>query len=849
MNNKYPKLIETDYDSSNGAVIQADITDFGAAADGISDDTSALNAAIKCAEKTGGAVYLPKGTYKLTSPVTVPSAVQLIGDFKAPTEENPKTDGTVLAIYTKTVADGGDTQFFKLCQGSAMRGFNIWYPEQAFTDGVPKEYPYTIGLADMVATHLEDICFVNAYNCIDHFSRVNNQQICRNIYGTPLRTSVRVANVNDSNRYESFNLQPKWWLESGLPNIPDENELKNWLIENATGYEMVSTDWHYLSNFTIKGYRIGLELTNAFGRVYNMNITDCNTCLSVIAPVWYGATVTGGVFKASGGENPVALRISEKAVWGLTVYGAEFSSDGDTVIELNSGHLVIQNSSITLSGDGSSCLNNINGRFSLINTSLTGGKNHIISSKGLNILNNYVKVNWDGQCYHFAENAHETSKIVNCKADGGLKISAKVPYLIEIFDDKHNKTEQLDDICAFKSTALKHKMPKRAVLYNALEFGVSEDNADNSAALQTAIDTAFAEGGGTVYLKKGVYGLENPIVIKSGVELRGCSDGFHYITCDTTYFISDYGSGDAAAKPLISMESNSGARGFAVVYDRVDPDSFGERAVTIQGNGSDIYVINVVVSTSWTALDLETFRCDNHYIEGFNFYSLKYGIKVGSGSRNGVLRDCHSNPCTVSENPLRKHEWDNSWGGRLFCYFQENVTGYYIGDTENEVLFFTFIFGTEKGIHAAQNANLFVLGHGSDYSSNGIQLSDNAKAVIVDAQLSGSANRSHALLADPSFNGSVTLYNPCAWAIRDCSMRIQNGTVKVFGGVFFENSCSVIYSDGGDITIAGIISIWKSRCDFFALRGTKTLCAFGNIPIYKNQFIEESINFYGSDLV
>lgn len=847
---KYPILINTPYRSSNGAVISANIMDFGAKADGINDDTAALKAAIASIEETGGSVYLPEGIYKLTENIILPSAMQLIGDFVPPTEDAPKVKGTILAVYTKTVAEGGEEQFFKLHRGSAMRGFNIWYPEQKFTNGVPDEYPYTFGLIDMVVTHLEDINFVNAYNCIDHFSITNNQQICRNIYGTPLRTSVRVARVNDSNRYENFNLQPKWWLESGLPGVPDEAVLKKWLIENATGYEMVSTDWHFLSDFTIKGYHIGLELTNAFGRVYNMHITECNTCLSVIKPVWYGACVTKGVFKASGGENPIALRISDQAVWGLTCYDCEFESDGNRVVELNSGHLVLQNCDVTLKGNGKCCVYNKNGRFSLIHSRISGGENHVVSDKGTKVLDNYVEVNWDQRKYGFAEMAHETSKIVNCTFDKPLKLDAKVPYLVDVIENADNIPDPLDDEKKYKRSALQYRSPARQKLYIAAEFGVTTDSDDISEALQKAVDTAHSEGGGTVYMPKGVFKLEKPITIKSGVELRGVSDSFHYITCDTTYIISDYGSGDENGTPLITMEECSGARGFAVVYDREDPDNITPRATAIQCRGKDIYVINVIVSTAWVGLDLNSYRCDNHYIEGYNFYCLKTGMAVGKGCKNGVLHGCHANPCTISENPLRRHEWDNSWGGKLFGWFQYNVTGFYFGDCENEVDFFSIIFGTLNGIHCDNGSDVYVIGHGSDYSSNGILLSGNAKAVVIDAQLSGSANRSHAICSDRSFTGAAKFYNPCSWAIRDCSMRISgDGVIKVFGGVFFENSCSVIYSDGCDITIAGIVSILRSRCDFFVLRGTKSVCIYGNIPIFKNQYIEESVKFSGSDIV
>lgn len=44
------------------------VTAYGAAGDGLADDTSAIQAALN-AKKEGGTVYFPAGTYKITQPV------------------------------------------------------------------------------------------------------------------------------------------------------------------------------------------------------------------------------------------------------------------------------------------------------------------------------------------------------------------------------------------------------------------------------------------------------------------------------------------------------------------------------------------------------------------------------------------------------------------------------------------------------------------------------------------------------------------------------------------------------------------------------------------------------------
>jgi hypothetical protein len=60
-------------------------TVFGAAGNGSTDDTAAIQAAISLAETANGGVYAPPGTYKITAPLTVTAPFTLLGAGEAAT--------------------------------------------------------------------------------------------------------------------------------------------------------------------------------------------------------------------------------------------------------------------------------------------------------------------------------------------------------------------------------------------------------------------------------------------------------------------------------------------------------------------------------------------------------------------------------------------------------------------------------------------------------------------------------------------------------------------------------------------------------------------------------------------
>lgn len=79
------------------------VKDFGAVGDGVTDDTNAINAALL----TGGQIYMPAGTYLISSPIKVSNYTSLVGEDRFTTIIKLKNSSNCNLIEPLDITNGG----------------------------------------------------------------------------------------------------------------------------------------------------------------------------------------------------------------------------------------------------------------------------------------------------------------------------------------------------------------------------------------------------------------------------------------------------------------------------------------------------------------------------------------------------------------------------------------------------------------------------------------------------------------------------------------------------------------------------------------------------------------------
>lgn len=258
---------------------QRPLEPLSAKADGVTDDTAAIQKACDEAAKTGGRVHLPPGRYLVQGSLRVPPGVTVQGVMESPAWSAPLKGSVILATGGRNQEDG--PALFEMGHSSAVRGLTIWYPEQQLTNITP--YSWTFHLQGYDNT-VENITLINSYNAIRIGPESNVRHRLRSVYGCALRRGILVDHCTDIGRIENVQFHCHWW---SAPEVGGEwKPVHEFMRKHCEAFIFGRTDWEYVNNTFVFPANIGYRFIEtkagmANGQFSGIGADEADVCVKV----------------------------------------------------------------------------------------------------------------------------------------------------------------------------------------------------------------------------------------------------------------------------------------------------------------------------------------------------------------------------------------------------------------------------------------------------------------------------------------------------------------------------------------------------------------------------------------
>jgi hypothetical protein len=292
--------------------VQISVLDFGAKADGKTDDTAAFQKALNSAASGGGGTVLaPRGDYFFAGHLNVPNAVALIGIWESvpshigirnPSQPRPTDDGTTFLV-TENEGNENAMPFITLQNNATLKGLVLYYPNQNPQEE-PKPYPWAIAMRGKNPAVIS-VELLNPYNGIDAMH--NERHLIRDVQGQPLRRGIMVDDIYDVGRIENVHFNPWWSMHP---------KLFGWQQEHGEAFIFGRSDWQYVFNTFCFGYNAGYKFIETQAGVCNGNFLgigadDCFTACVVENSAPMALLISNGEFVSFHGRDPTMVRVGE----------------------------------------------------------------------------------------------------------------------------------------------------------------------------------------------------------------------------------------------------------------------------------------------------------------------------------------------------------------------------------------------------------------------------------------------------------------------------------------------------------------------------------------------------------
>ncbi len=265
---------------------------------------------------------------------------------------------------------------------------------------------------------------------------------------------------------------------------------------------------------------------------------------------------------------------------------------------------------------------------------------------------------------------------------------------------------------------------------NVYRFGArGNGRADDTAAIQKALDTAGKQGGNVVLLPRGEYLVRGSLHVPDDVTLQGV---FRAPNRGNTgqnkgsLLLATGGKGKPDGTPFITLGENGTLYGLTVFYpEQTCPNPPVEYPWTVRQLSDNGSLVNVTLLNPWQGVDCGTVTGGRHYIHGLYGQPLKTGLFIDKCEDVGRVEDVHFWPFWKADAPT-------------MAFTSQEATAFRIGRTDWEYMFNCFAICHKIGYHFVRTPsgepNVVLTQCGSDEGA------PNTKSVSV--QVDG--NQAHA---------------------------------------------------------------------------------------------------------
>ncbi len=265
------KIITPVYPTQDVIVADFDAADYGADPKGIADATAAIqNAVNACYASGGGTVWLPAGTYKITSTIYVKPFVSLRGDWRDP-DSSGSTYGTVISAQVKSGTTG--PVVFQIGGSAGVLGVTVYYPDQSAVTPVSYNYTFFIsaewasGQQGLRMSHSIINCtMLNSYRGIGKLTGTTTNPplectIISNVKGTVLYRGVVANNASDVGSWSHIYFNNSYWANAGAAyNAPNLTALNACTRANGIAFTLAAMEWDQFHDIQCSSYDIGINI-------------------------------------------------------------------------------------------------------------------------------------------------------------------------------------------------------------------------------------------------------------------------------------------------------------------------------------------------------------------------------------------------------------------------------------------------------------------------------------------------------------------------------------------------------------------------------------------------------------